>query len=512
MRCSGNHLRIKKMKWQNGELVIPDTGESFTIRVESCSSRRHYRLNSSNNFCVELDFLSNEELCVYEDNVENDVTYRIDGVDSEDGCVDFSNRSYHEIIIINGENSIEYGSLRLNKHVIQTCGNMGNATSFRFVIEGENYEKRIVLNEANQYTTLVSDIPFGNYEVKELNNENYDVTYVVDGVESEYGNIEINSAYGEMHIYNRRNDEKHVLRIDKWISENGKLKKPVYPDSYDILLNDGYAMREYTLNCSNRFSVSVEGNRNDTFTLEEVSSDNVMYELDGEIVEEVSVTMSADHEVRIININNNTDKGSLRLQKWIEEDGRLVVPSSNMTFQLRVLGYSDTVYTLNSANNFTLRFDDLEEGYYQIREMENPDYDVSFEVDGVVQEDGYVRIRQGEMSNVSIINTERGQSGSMLHIVKRMGQELEVPTSGNFDIYVQGPNGARHVMLNEDNNFEQYVRATTGWYTIYEVNPSGNVIYRLDGVDHDEELYFYVEDFDHEVVIINLNNRINYII
>ena len=97
--------------------------------------------------------------------------------------------------------------------------------------------------------------------------------------------------------------------------------------------------------------------------------------------------------------------------------------------------------------------------------------------------------------------------------MKRVGtQNLEIPEEGNFDVYVEGVNGAQHVTLNADNHYEMYLEVENGWYTIYEVNPSGNVVYRLDGVDHNEDLYFYVEDFDHEVVIINSKQRINYII
>jgi len=516
MRCNNNHLRIRKMISRNNELVMPDENEEFSIRVESCSSRRHYRLNQCNHFCVELDLLSDEEVCVYEDNGGDYVRFEIDGENSESGCVDFLNSNFHEIIIINESEdcSYDYGSLRLRKYIVNRCGEEhGVAQSFSFEMIGENYHKIIHLNAENQYTALIQNIPYGNYEVRELNHGKYDVSYVVNGIESDYGNIEIDSNYGEMMIYNRRNDENHILRIDKWISENGKLRKPMYPDNYVILLNDGYAMREYTLNCGNRYSVSVEGNRNDTFMLEEMNASNVIYELDGEIVDHVEMTMSKDHELRIINTQTSENKGTILLQKWMDEDGSLVVPSSHMSFDLRLLGYSDVVYTLNNSNHFTLRFDDIEEGYYQISEVDDAHYDVSYEVNGIAQEDGYIYVRNGEITNVSIINRERSEIRSTLHLMKRVGiQNLEIPEEGNFDVYVEGVNGAQHVMLNADNHYEMYLEVENGWYTIYEVNPSGNVVYRLDGVDHNEDLYFYVEDFDHEVVIINSKQRINYII
>ena len=517
MNCSGNHVRICKMKEVNGRLVRPDSGEVFLIRVESCSQRRHYRLNESNSFCVELDHLCNETYCVSEESGEYEVSYEIDGVASEEACINFNRQSFHTITIINHNSTpTRRGSLRLNKRIFNRCNTaMDSRESFVFDVRGNNFTRTITLSNNNNYTALIEDMPFGEYVVSERNPSGYDVVYVVDGVESEHGDIMIRRENESMEIQNHANDGAHVLRICKWIRDNGRLVKPSGEESYDITISDGYALREYTLNCENRFCIMLEGNHNDRFIINEIDADNVVYELDGEIVDEVDVMMNSDHDVRIINSNGTSGNGSIFIRKWLLENGRLVVPASNMSFRLRIQGYSEEVYTLNDNNNFTLSFEDVESGYYIINEEPVEGYEVSFEVNGVPQSDGYFRVEANEESAINMINEQRDSNLDVITIVKRIGvnnsDEVRVPTEGTFEVYLEGPEGGNYFTLNRSNNYQVRYEAMQGWYTMYEVNPPGSVTYRLDGVDHDNELNFYVDGFDHEAMVINhLNNRVNF--
>lgn len=521
MKCSGNHLRICKVKEVNGEMVKPEPCEVFHIAVESCSQRRYYILNAKNCFCVELDHLCNETYCVYEeDECENEVTYEVDGRVSPDGCVNFCEQDFHHITIINHETPcVEYGCLKIKKHVIDECGNEISHCheSFRVEVVGDDFRTTLFLNHANHFQAMIDDLPYGEYEVREIDGEGYDVTYVVDGVESEFGNIMIDSPRQRMDIYNRANNGMHVLRICKWIRKDGRLVKPTYDQSFDIAIDNGYAVREYTLNCANHFCESIEGNKNDTYILQELDACNVEYEVDGEMVDRVEVTMDQDHDVRIINLDNS-GSGMFVVRKWIEEDGRLMIPRMDEVFYVRIQGYSEETFELNFDNDFTLMFNDVAPGYYNVYEESGSIYDVSYEVNGVSQDDGYFYVEEGGEAFINIINHKRcPSSGGNIHLMKRVNvpcnnDEVAMPLEGSFEIYIEGPEGGNYFMLDANNNYEMDYPAMNGWYTIYEVNPCSMVTYRLDGVDYNNEVHFFVDDSNHEVMIINHVNKVNFVI
>lgn len=517
MNCSGNHVRIVKMKRVNGRLVRPDMDEVFHVQVQSCSQNRYYRLNASNQFSVELDHLCNEDVCVYEEDGEYEVSYQIDGVASEEACVNFNRSNFHEITIINEErNPQDRGTLRLSKHVYDRCGNeVDSDETFRFEMRGANFVRNIILSASNSYTTLIEDIPFGNYVVRELNGNEYQVSYIVNGIESDRGDIEIDSLNGSMQIINRMDSGTHFLRICKWIQAENRLVKPS-GESYEIRIFDGYAIREYVLDCANHYCITLEGNASDTFSIEEIDAENVVYEVNGESMDSVNVRMNQDYDVRIINMDEPSQTGSIFIRKWIEEDGVRVVPPMDMEFSFSISGYSDETYVLNDRNNFTMEFNDVESGYYYIREEATSSYDVSYEVNGTLQDDGYFRVMDSEV-RINVINTENDDNRNIITILKRVNvagssDEVEVPSEGSFEVYLEGPEGSEYIMLNQNNNYQVRYRAAQGWYTMYEVNPLGEVTYRLDGVDHNNELMFYVDGFDHEAMVINHINRVNFIL
>lgn len=519
MKCSGNHLRICKVKEINGEIVKPDRCEVFHIVVESCSQRRYYILNASNCFCVELNNLCNETYCVYEEgDCENDVTYEVDGVASNRACVDFNDQDFHHITVINHETPpVCSGRLSIKKRVFDACGKeIRSRDSFTVEVMGDDFSTTVVLSPSNRHQYTIDDIPMGSYVVSELGSEDYDVTYVVNGVESPYGNVEVDSDDTYMEILNRMNDGTHVLRICKWIRRDGRLVKPNYQDSYDITISDGYACREYTLNCQNHFCTSVEGNKNDTFFLQELDAQNVEYEVDGEIVDEVNVTMNQDHDVRIINIEGHSGSGMIVIHKWLEENGRLLIPGRDEVFYVRIQGLSEELFELNFANNFTMIFFDVEPGYYNVYEESGEIYDVSYEVNGVPQEDGYIYVEEDGEAFVNIINHVGSQDTGSIRIMKRVtgscGCEEEIPYEGEFEIYMEGPDGGDYYMLDQSNGYELDFDLTPGWYTIYEINPTCSVTYRLDGEVCRNEVRFYCEDTQHELVIVNHINRVNYVI
>ncbi|NBL00011.1 MAG: hypothetical protein EOM50_18775 [Erysipelotrichia bacterium] len=530
INCSSNTLKICKFVESANGFVKPDNDDEFHIAVESCSSKRYYALNSSNCFCIQLEHLCNESYCVYELDNDGEVSYEVDGCSTNEACVDFMDQDYHHINIINHRCS-HSGSLHIQKRVFDACGKeVDSDDSFNVRIRGLDYDEFRVLDPSNAYHVVLHDLPFGSYEVSEQKNSDYDTTYYINGVEKKRGIISVDKEENNIEVYNRMNTASHVLRICKWINQDGRLVKPNYDQSFDIVLKDRYAYKEYTLDCSNHFCLVVEGNKHDRFILEELDASDVVYEVDGEEVEVVDVVMNEDHDVRIINLeDSNPDpepepepcpQTILRIQKWMEEDGRLYRPNQDDVFTFRIQGYSSIPFELNDANDFSVVIDDIDTGYYCIYEDMQTGYEVVYDVNGVIQEDGYLFVDTGT-TDVSIINQSAcpnpDPDENIIHLVKRVNvcnnaNEVAIPETGTFEIYVSGPNGIAYYTLSSENNYEAFVEVENGDYTIYEVNPVNAVTYRLDGVDHINMVQLNVQDSSHEVMIINHVNRVNYII
>lgn len=539
MHCSNNHLRICKFIEERGEVRKPHDSQQFHIVVESCSQRRYYILNKSNCFCVELDHLCNETFCIYEEDgdEEYEVQYVVDGNECQEACVNFKNQDFHHIKIINAK-KCRTGTLCIKKRVYDVCGKEVHSDEcFKIKVRGREFEKEVVLNRHNHFKACIEDLPFGSYEVKEKRNEDYDVTYIVNGVEKERGIISVEAGMNTVEVHNRMNNGTHILRICKWIMRNGKLVKPDYSKSYTITLRDHYAYKEYTLNCENHFCVCVEGGKNDTYVLEELDSKHVIYEVDGERVDRVEVTLNADHDVRVINVDRPRPpvppcppipprppvppcprEGELVIRKWIEEDGRLYVPNADQSFAFTINGYSEDTFVLDCSNDFTMRFDDMEQGYYHIYEENTCGNNVVFEVNGERQEDGYIFVESGEVTNVNMINQAVVPPVShMIHIVKRINspcveEDIMPPCEGVFTILVQINGQERYYDLTQENNYEIYLPVERGRYVIYEVDPTQKVTYRLNGEDCFNEVVFKAKNQSYEVVVINYISKVNFVI
>lgn len=91
-------------------------------------------------------------------------------------------------------------------------------------------------------------------------------------------------------------------------------------------------------------------------------------------------------------------------------NGELTIPDNDESFRIRVVnqagGYDET-FTLDALNGYTIRIASLSDGAYQLTEIDNNDYDVSFIVDGSREsQTGTVQIDGPVTHQATIINTE----------------------------------------------------------------------------------------------------------
>ena len=85
---------------------MPDSG-SFEIYVGGPSGVRYYTLTKENNYMQYID-VSDGEYTIYEVDPVNMVTYRVDGVDHTDEAVLWVRNDFHDVIVINWMDRINY--------------------------------------------------------------------------------------------------------------------------------------------------------------------------------------------------------------------------------------------------------------------------------------------------------------------------------------------------------------------------------------------------------------------
>lgn len=569
MRNCRNALRICKFFEERGELFRPDCDEEFHIKVESCSQKRYYSLNPENCFCVTLEGLGNETFCVSEEECGFDATYTVDGCPVEKACVDFEDCDFHRIGIIN-HSRVREGDLRIRARVEDSCGNaMCDFGGLRMRICGDEFEQIFTLDEENCFEVCFNDLPFGCYQVEIAECEDFDVAFNFNGCVSNCGEIRIDGCENTLNIIARHNNPIRTVRICRWCQcGDGRLVKPGMRECFALRVRKrNSAFREFTLDCENRFCMTLEGRREDAFEIQQLDDCDVKYEVDGIIVDCVRVCMDEDHDVRIIGpceqdrhedchdecececIHKEKEecekpshgceekcseqeekkectheRTSLRISKWVEKKGKMCHPEKEDCFRIRVQGYSDQCFLLNQRNHFTVTLDDIRPGYYCIYEESDNNYDVRFEVDGCSKEDGYLFVNSNQQSDVRIINRRREEEcgkENVVRIMKRVDkgnhlcrctqEQLQMPNSGSFEISVSGMDGCKRYTLEERNCFEVTLPLQQGKYTIRELNPCNRVSYIVDG-EKKEEACFMSDGRMHEVIIVNHVSAVNYVI
>lgn len=540
IKCSNNTVRICKYIESNRGINKPQDQEEFHILIESCSFKRYYSLNKHNCYCVEIEHMPNETYCIFELDVNEcdfEVSYEIDGNRCSKGCFDFCEDNFHQVKIINTV-ILPKGDLRIFNKVFSECGKPTcSDASFEVRIKGEEIDVVKTLCPANEYMLCLRDLTYGKYEVIGLNNQDFEIRYLVNGIVQDDGRICIDTLdKNEVILLNRMNNGMHTLHICNWVRRNGRLEKPDYHERFEFTLKDNYAYKEYVLNCENRFCMCVEGNREDCFELETQDNEWIEYEVNGEKVDCVKVCLCEDVDVRIIRNKDKEcyvqpednkemyhhdrecveDHNMLVVSKLVSEDDETFIPCKEDCFHFRIQGYSDEIFELNENNDFTLEFKDLDSGYYCVYECGEYDGEVVFEVNGKIQDDGYLFIDKDDKVCVNMINCIN-QTKNSITLVKRMNgrtsdYEVEMPYEGSFEIAIEGEDGIETYILNEDNNYclEVFVRA--GKYCIYEIDPLCDVEYRVDGECFEKEAFVYIEDNDVEVMIVNYMNKVNYIL
>ncbi len=206
-----------------------------------------------------------------------------------------------------------------------------------------------------------------------------------------------------------------LLRISKWIDDNGRLRRPNRDDCFTIRIQ-GLSEKCFTLDRRNNFTLCLDNVRSGYYCIYEESNHDfdVCFEVNGCKQEDGYVFVNAGEEtdVKIINMKRHDcgcheKEHMLRIMKRIADhrecacDEDLIMPKSG-SFEIKVSGPDGCQrYTLCEDNCYEVSIP-LTKGRYTVMEM-NPCNRVTYIVDGVKSDEACVEVCE-EHHEVIVVN------------------------------------------------------------------------------------------------------------
>lgn len=282
----------KYMKDENGNLIAPNAGSEFSIKVSSLDFSQTVVLNDMNNYQMMLTNITPGIYTIEELGGQYQTVYRVNnGEETPNAVIDVLDYTAAAVDIINS-NKANPSTFEVYKYLLDTNGNFIKPNPndiFRVQVFNANVNKVYTLNEGNRWHIVSNDLPQGNYELKEISDQGYRVQYLVNGTElSDTAFFQV--APGVNNIIEVVNDKKRMedgnLKITKKIrNQNNELVMPGAEQSFDIRLYNRQGYDEtFTLYEQNEFSVQLEKLVRGSYTIEEIGNVeyDVTYQMNGQ--------------------------------------------------------------------------------------------------------------------------------------------------------------------------------------------------------------------------------------
>ncbi len=415
----GGSIRVVKyIRAQDGQLIRPQANFTARLHVSRPGFNQFYDLTSTNDWTVNITGLENGQYVLDEADASGDVTYIINGgSEVQNGIVRVQDNA-NQVQMINQETASS--RLYLQKYKKDGNGNMlppDEGDEFRVHITSYDYDETVVLNAQNEFQTILEGLAPGSYAVEELNAGGYRTTYRINGAqETENAIIEIiEGSMISVDILNEEISAASNLDVYKYIVyQNGNVVKPNRDEVFRIRIFNNDVDETYTLDETNRWHLQTQDLPQGTYQLEEISQSGyrVQYQVNGGASSDqaqFTVSPGVANFIEIMNTRQIEQDGLLEMTKRVRsQDGELVMPSSDQSFEIRLynnMGYSDT-FTLESRNRFTMRVASLTRGVYHVEEMGNTVYDVTYMVNGGTEtSDSRIVLDGPDVQTLTIINT-----------------------------------------------------------------------------------------------------------
>ncbi len=317
------------------------------------------------------------------------------------------------------QNQNGHNILDLMKYIRDENGELhpaeGNA-AYEIEICNSDFRETYTLNAGNHFHERVYDLPNGTYQIEELGNGS--VTYRINGgaIKNDARVTIADGRYHAVEIINNHSQSINALHLYQFVSDaSNKLHKPAADQVFRALLTGTNTHQFYTLSRDNDWHVEIDNLRSGDYEVIAQGNDGmVKYMVNGadfSNIAEITAAPGRENTVEIVSFASVTAEGTLVLEKRIRNgNGELSVPSNGEGFTIRVYqenGSYDETFTLDSFNDYTLSVSSLPYGTYQLEEIDNNDYDVSFIVDNDKESQaGVVTVSDAAPHHVIVVNTE----------------------------------------------------------------------------------------------------------
>lgn len=521
--CSMNHVAIineernrghvnicKYIRNEYGDLVKPQKPMCFHVNISSFFCKKSFVLNAENDWCMSFDDLYMGSYEVREEYCSDyDVMYQVNGEKERrharffiDDCCD------NEIKIINNVRKQTCGILKISKYEETDCQELVKPSQherFEIEVSGPCFHELYCLQASNNWCILLEGLAAGEYQVKELRAEEYDVCYVVNREPMEEAILYLNEYNQDVMVINHRKQSGRMKLSTMVRSCSGEYRLPSYGEEFEILIEGVNHCCTTVLKASNGWCVLLDQLPEGTYRIiqKDTLGYKVSYQFHGK--EETLAKLElgqCDEEVVIVNEEKECS-GTLMVTKYmVEQDGQLYKPCPNDEFMFELRGRCFTrVYRLHARNDFCVYFDDLEEGSYEICEI-CEDYDVQYRINGECTTSANVTLGHDDVQ-VDILNAVK-QEG-FISIEKRIkrGERLVKPDVDMcYKILFKGKNCKEIYELNADNDFMICLRDLPHQhYEIRELN-ADCTMYEVNGILQ-ENGYLLYDGSDMHVTIIN---------
>lgn len=460
-RNRGSVSICKYVRNANGDLVKPQKDECFQVSLSSYFCKRDFELNVDNDWCMSFCDLRFGGYEVREcSDSEYQVQYQVNGGKEcssarfvIDDCCD------NEVKIINSVRTCSSGILKICKYEetnSQELVKPSQDEEFCVEVSGPCFCENYTLRSSNNWCILLEGLQPGEYQIRECDCENYDVSYLVNREVMEEAFVYLGTCNQEVLIINHR---KHSGRLKLYtlIRDCDKTTRlPQSKEAFDVLVEGVDTCVHTTLKASNGWCVLLDDLAEGVYRIiqKDTMGYHVSYVINGEESNFAKVTLGLN-DISIGIINQVRDcSGMLTVTKYVQqEDGSLVMPcpQDSFTFELKGRGFTHT-YHLNERNDFCVYFDDLEEGQYSIREL-CEDYDVTYRINGKPVASADVTLGMEDI-DVDIINTPRMHGMVCIEKRLRCADRIIMPDPDScYRILLKGKNCHEIYELHHDNDF-----------------------------------------------------------
>lgn len=513
-------IQLDKYVRREGVLTRPDEEFVSRIHVSRPGFNEIYVLNRENNWSYRIDHLQDGVYVVDEVDDHHTVSYMINGGSEVNSAIVNVEGNANSVQIINTEKET-YGSIRIEKYIRKADGTLHRPNSgftTQVHVSKPGYNEVFTLQEENQWRIVLHDLMDGWYVIDEVDSEDA-VTYRINGgSEVAHGIVHVERNTNEVQMIDTARSTLGSLTLAKYIrNDNNQLVLPSDDQRFTITITSDSVNTSVVLEKSNGWKTILRNLAKGTYHIKEQDATNydVSYVVDNAAESAAAILQLQNdaHHVSIIN-TQRSGFGKLELTKFIKQaNGTLIRPADGDQYTIEIFNATTSRrIELNAGNAFTYVVNDLPQGIYSIREINNTQFKTTFRINGGAETDNAMVTITDTNSNVVEILNELLVNRNTIEVFKYMldADDNYLPPSApdTYQFRITGNDIDETYDLHVDNSWHQTLtNYPSGTYTIQEIGSPYPVQYLINSPQLVDEAVFDVEAG--MTMVIGIINRLS---